>query len=48
MFTQNPTLSNAVIQYMQVLLKQLQQEREAALAVVHRLHNQQSSNTGLL
>ena len=45
---QGPTPSNAEFQVLQAQLQQLQQEKEAALAQVLKLQNQQAVNTGLL
>ena len=46
--SQDPTSSNAVFRGLQAQLQQLQQEKEAALAQVQKLRNQQVVNTGLL
>ena len=47
-WSQGPTSSNAEFQGLQAQLQQLQQEKEAALAQVKKLQNQQVVNTGLL
>ena len=46
--SQGPTLSNAEFKGLQAQLQQLGQEKEAALAQVQKLQNQQAVNTGLL
>ena len=46
--SQGPTLSNTEFQGLRAQLKQLQQEKEEALAQVQKLQNQQAVNTGLL
>ena len=46
--SQGPTPSNAEFQGLRAPLQQLQQEKEAALAQVQKLQNQQAVNTGLL
>ena len=46
--SQGPTPSNAEFQGLRAQLQQLQQEKEAALAQVQKLQNQQAANTGLL
>ena len=46
--SQGPTPSNAEFQGLRAQLQQLQQEKEAALAQVQKLQNQQAVNTGLL
>ena len=46
--SQGPTPSNAKFQGLRAQLQQLQQEKEAALAQVQKLQNQQAVNTGLL
>ena len=45
---QGPTPSNAEFQGLRAQLQQLQQEKEAALAQVQKIPNQQAVNTGLL
>ena len=46
--SQGPTTSNTEFQGLRAQLQQLQQEKEAALAQVQKLQNQQAVNTGLL
>ena len=46
--SQGPTSINAEFQGLRAQLQQLQQEKEAALAQVQKLQNQQVVNTGLL
>ena len=46
--SQGPTTSNIEFQGLQAQLQKLQQEKEAALAEVQKLQNQQAVNTGLL
>ena len=46
--SQGPTPSNAEFQGLQAQLQQLQQEKQASLAQVQKLQNQQAVNTGLL
>ena len=46
--SQGPTLRNAEFQGLQAQLQQLEQEKEAALAEVQKLQNQQAVNTELL
>ena len=46
--SQGPTPSNTEFQGLRAQLQQLQQEKEAALAQVQKLQNQQVVNTGLL
>ena len=45
--SQGPIPSNAEFQGLRAQLQQLQQEKEAALAQVQKLQNQQAANTGL-
>ena len=46
--SQGPTPSNAEFQGLRAQIQHLQQEKEAALAQVQKLQNQQAVNTGLL
>ena len=46
--SQEPTFSNVEFQGLRAQLQQLQQEKEAALAQVQKLQNQQVAKTGLL
>ena len=45
---QGPTSSNSEFQGVRAQLQQLQQEKQAALAQVQKIQNQQAVNTGLL